>query len=199
ASRPRLASRDLALSTSSGLAWGLFNAGFFVLGVFAPAYLVASGASVAQAGSIVSIGIWVSLVSVPLGGYVADRVGKPNLVIASGCFSTALFIALMPVVAAPTLWFVLMGLMFGLPPGAMMSLLPRALPAERLAAGLGVYYTAFYLVIVGALWLAGVVRDLSGRPGSPLVFAAAATVASVLCLGFFRSLERRVPVPSPGV
>jgi len=196
ASPVRLTGRDLSLSASAGLAWGLFNAGFAVLGGFAPAYLTARGASVGEAGVIVSIGIAVSLVSVPLGGYVAERLGRPNLVIITGCLTTALFIALMPLLPVPTLWFVLMGIMFGLPPGAMMSLLPRALPADRLASGLGVYYTIFYLAFAGAPPLAGLVRDLSGGPTAPIFFAAGATVASVLCLGLFRSLERQAAAPA---
>lgn len=195
--RGLLAGRDIAVSASVGLAWSLFNAGFFVLGSFAPAFLVARGDSVGQAGLIVSIGIWVSLASVPLGGYAADRLRRPNLVIVAGCLSTALFMGLMPLLPGPTLWFVLMGIVFGLPPGAMMSLLPQALAPDRLATGLGVYYTVFYLGIAGALPLAGLVRDLSGNPAAPLLFAAAATAASVPALGLFRLLERRTPGKQP--
>ena len=171
--------------------------GFFVLGGFAPPYLVAQGASVADAAFIFSIGIIVSLVSVPLGGYVADRLGRPNLVIVGGCLATALVTAVMPLSPAPTFWFVLMGIMFGLPPGAMMALLPQALPADRLSTGLGVYYTVFYLSIFGCLLLAGEVRDQSGGPAAPVFFAAAVTAASVLCLALFRSLEARTRRHSP--
>jgi MFS family permease len=191
AQRQSLAGWEIALSASIGLAWGLFNAGFFVLGGFAPDYLVTLGTSVANAAFIVSIGILVSLVSVPLGGVVADRLRRPNLVIVTGCLATALFIALMPLFPAPTFWFVLMGLMFGLPPGALTSLLPQALPADRLSAGLGVYYTMFYLSIVAALLLAGRVRDISHDAAAPVFFAAVVTAGSVVCLGLFRSLERR--------
>jgi predicted MFS family arabinose efflux permease len=189
--RSRLTGRDVSLSAAAGLAWGLFNAGFFVLGSFAPAYLVAGGASVARAGFIVSLGIWVSLVSVPLGGYAADRLQRANLVIVAGCLATALFAGLMPLLPGPAVWFVLMGITFGLPPGAMMSLLPQAIPADRLSTGLGVYYTVFYLTIAAALPLAGLARDVSGGPAAPLFFAAGATALSVPCLGLFRALERR--------
>ena len=44
-----------------------------MLGGFLPAYLTARGTSVADAAFTVSIGIMVSLVSVPLGGYLATR------------------------------------------------------------------------------------------------------------------------------
>ncbi len=184
----RLTGRDVTLSGSIGLAWGLFNAGFFVLGSFAPAYLAAQGASVADAAFTVSIGIMVSLVSVPLGGYVADRLGRPNLVIVGGCLATALFIALLPLLPGPTLWVVLMGIMFGLPPGAMMSLLPQALPTNRLSTGLGIYYTVFYLSIVVCLLLAGeVARPLRGASGARLLRRPGH--------GGKRALRRPLPLP----
>jgi MFS family permease len=188
-----LTRNEVALSCVVGLAWGLFNAGFFVLGGFAPPYLVAHGASVADAAFIVSLGIMVSLVSLPLGGYVADRLHRPNLVIVGGCLATAVATLLMPILPAPTFWFVVMGFMFGLPPGAMMSLLPRVLPADRLSTGLGIYYTIFYLSILGCLLLAGQVRDQSGGPAAPVFFSAAVTAASVLCVALFRRLARNVP------
>jgi len=71
-----------------------------------------------------------------------------------------------------------------------MSLLPRALPANRLSMGLGIYYTAFYLSIVACLLLAGEARDLAGGPVAPVFFAALVTAASVPCVALFRFLER---------
>jgi predicted MFS family arabinose efflux permease len=96
---------------------------------------------------------------------------------------------LTPVSGHPTVSFVIIGLAFGLPAGALMSLLPGAVPPDRLATGLGVYYTVFYLGIAAALPLAGVVRDVSGNPAAPVMCAAVATAVTVLALGLFRALE----------
>ena len=71
-----------------------------------------------------------------------------------------------------------------------MALLPQALPANRLSTGLGIYYTVFYLSIVGCLLLAGAVRDVSGGPVAPVFFAALVTAASVPCVALFRYLAR---------
>lgn len=191
----RLSGREIALSASIGLAWGLLNAGFFVLGGFGPAYLVSRGMSMADASFIFSVGIMVSLVSVPLGGFIADRLQRANLVIVVGCLATALFITLVPLLPGPMLWFILIGFMFGVPPGAMMSLLPQALPSDRLSTGLGIYYTIFYLSIVGCLLLAGEARDASGYAVAPVFLSAFVTVASVPCLSLFRYLERGVASP----
>src|SRR5262249_44145716 len=68
-----LPARAWALSITIGLCWAALNASFIVVASFGPAFIVARGASVAQAGSEVSLGIWTSLISIPLGGLIADR------------------------------------------------------------------------------------------------------------------------------
>src|SRR5262245_28975899 len=119
--------RDWALSLTAGLAWMLFNAGFIVLVSFGPALLVSRGASITQAGILVSLGIWTSIVSVPAGGVLADRLDRPNLIITVGCLVTAAFIALVAMLPGPAVWLTLAGVAVGAAPGALMALLPRTL------------------------------------------------------------------------
>src|SRR5439155_157450 len=133
--------RAWALSVTAGVCWSAFNASFIVVASFGPALLIAHGASVAEAGSVVSLAIWVTLVSVPLGGYAADRLRRPNLAITTGALAAALCIALLPLFPHPVLWLLLAGILVGLAPGAIMALLPEALEQEHLATGLGMLYT----------------------------------------------------------
>jgi MFS family permease len=189
--RARLSRRDLWLSGSGGVAWGCFNASLVTLLTFGPGLLVARGAAVAEASAIVSLAVWVTMVSVPLGGLVADRVGRPDLVIAGGSLVAAAVIALLPAVPSPVLGFVLTGLVIGGPPGAIMALLPRALRPEVLTTGLGVYYAVFYVSMAVTQPVAGLLRDVSGWPGMPIVFAAVVMAATALALVAFRLIERR--------
>ena len=71
-----------------------------------------------------------------------------------------------------------------------MSLLPRALPPERVTTTFGVFYTVFYVMMALTQPAAGFVRDRAGDPAAPIVFAAAVMAATVLGLGLFRRLER---------
>ena len=182
-----------ALSASVGLCWTALNASFIVVASFGPALLIARGASVAEAGSLLSLGIWVSLLSIPLGGYTADRIQRPNLVITVGALGAALSIGLLPLLPHPVLWFVLAGTVLGLAPGAIMALLPGILDPKHLATGLGTLYTVFYLGMALAQPAAGMTRDLSGSPAMPIFFAAILMAATVPALGLFRWIEGVAP------
>jgi MFS family permease len=194
----RLPRRVVALAAAVGLAWGLFNAGFIVFLGFAPAVLVARGATIAQAGLLVSVAVWITLGSVPLGGWLADRARRRDALIVAGSLGAAAGIVALVRLPGPLLWAVLTGLVAGLTPGAMMTLLPQSVAAEHLALGFGVYYTVFYLGMAVAQPAAGLVRDLSGRPDTPVDFAAALMAATALALAGFRLVQRRATPPSRG-
>jgi MFS family permease len=188
--RVALPPRDLRLGLSAGLAWGCFNASLVAIIAFGPGLLVARGVALGEAGRVVSLAIWLTIVSVPLGGLLTDRVGRPTLMIAGGSVLAAALTLLIPVVSPPLLAFCLVGLAVGAPPGGLMALLPRALPPERLATGFGVFYTVFYVMMALTQPAAGLVRDLAGAPAAPIAFAAAVMAATVVGLAIFRRLER---------
>ena len=191
--RATLPRREVKLAVSAGFAWGCFNASLVAVVAFGPGMLMARGASLGDAGFIVSLAIWVTILSVPLGGLLTDRLGRANLVIVAGSITAALATLLLPALPHPLLAFCLLGLAIGAPPGAMMALLPKAVAAERLATALGVYYTVFYVVMALAQPAAGAVRDLSGNPAAPIAFAALVMAATVLGLALFRGVERAAP------
>jgi cyanate permease len=69
---------------TAGLIWGLYNVGFAMIFSFGPSMLVERGWSIAAAGSTISIVLWLTVFSVPLGGVLADRSGRPELVLVDG-------------------------------------------------------------------------------------------------------------------
>ena len=191
--RERLAGRELALATSGGFAWGCFNASLVAIIAFGPGLLMARGATLADAGFTVSLAIWLTMLSVPLGGLLADRLGRPNLLIVVGSLVAALVTALLPAIAHALLAFCLVGLAIGAPPGALMALLPKAVASERLATALGVYYTTYYVVVTVVQLAAGGVRDLFGTPVAPILLAALVMAATILGFAIFRLVERTAP------
>ncbi len=140
---------------------------------FAPALLVAMGGrSVAQAGAIISLTLWVTLLSIPIGGQLVDRLGQGDYAIVFGGVATALCIGALPGFGAPAFWCVMIALTMSMPPGAIMALLPRAVRPEVLATAFGIFYSVYYAVVALAQPIAGFVRDRMGDAASPIIFAA---------------------------
>ena len=144
----------------------------------------------ALASGFASLAIWVTMLSVPLGGLLTDRLGRPTLMIVTGSLIAAATTLLIPVLAHSMLAFCLVGLAIGAPPGGLMALLPRTLPSERLTTGFGVFYTVFYVMMALTQPAAGLVRDLAGDPAAPIVFAALVMAATVVGLAAFHRIER---------
>jgi len=188
--RIAIAARDVRLGIAGGFAWGCFNASLVTIIAFGPGLLIARGMSLGDAGFIVSLAIWLTMVSVPLGGLLSDRLGRPTLLIALGSLVAAGATLLLPVWSHAALAFAVVGLAVGGPPGPVMALLPRALPAERVTAAFGVFYTVFYVMMALTQPIAGFVRDRAGDPAAPIVFAAVVMAATLPGLGIFRRFER---------
>jgi MFS family permease len=181
--------RVWALAISAGVAWALLNASVIVVASFAPSFLMSRGASVGEAGFLTGVALWISIVAVPVGGLVAQRADRPRLLIIGGCLATAVTIACIARAPMPTLWLVASGLLLGLPPSIMMSLLPRAVGTEHLAPALGVYYALFYLGMAVSQTAAGFLRDLTGDPGMPLLFASLLMITTVPAVAVFWRIE----------
>jgi cyanate permease len=195
--RPRLnvPARVWALAVSAGFGYALLNASVIVVASFAPSFLISRGASVSEAGLITGAALWISIASVPLGGLVADRLRQPRLLIVAGCVAAAVSMVGIARAPLPTLWMMVTALLLGLPPSIMMAFLPRAVRAEHLATALGVFYVLFYLGMAVSQTLAGLLRDLTGDPAMPLLFAAVLMLLTVPAVALFWRIEGR---PDPG-
>jgi MFS family permease len=188
--RVHLSGREIGLASSGGIAWGCFNASLVAIIAFGPGLLTARGMALRDAGFIVSLAIWVTMISVPIGGLLTDRLGRPSIPIIAGSLLAALCTALLPGLSHPFLAFSLVGLAIGAPPGALMALLPKAVASERLATAFGVYYTLYYVVMAAVQLAAGAVRDLFDSPAAPIMFAALVMATTIAGFGVFRLVER---------
>jgi MFS family permease len=186
--------RVWALAVSAGIGWAVLNASVIVVASFAPSFLMARGASVAEAGGITGLALWISILSVPLGGLVADRLKRPRLLVVAGCVATAITIACAARAPWPALWLVASGILLGLPPGIMMALLPRAVRPDHLATALGVFYALFYLGMAVSQTVAGYLRDVTGDAAMPLLFASGLMLVTIAAVSVFWRIEDRPAV-----
>src|SRR5262249_58546062 len=116
-----------------------FKGSVIVGASFAPSFLMEHGHTLAEAGFLTGVALWISIVAVPLGGFIGDRTDRPRLLILAGCLATAVTLTCVARAPLPAFWLVVSGVLAGLPPSIMMALLPQAVRAEHLATALGVF------------------------------------------------------------
>jgi MFS family permease len=173
---------------AAGLIWGLFNVGFAMVFSFGPSMLNQRGWSISAAGSVISIVLWLAVISVPLGGVLADRTGRPNLVLAGGCIVFAALMIVLPRTDAVISTLTAIGLVSGSPAGPMMSLPARVLKAETRAIGMGIFYTLYYATMMVGPVVAGALAKSTGQAASAFDFGTAVILACPLLLWAFNRL-----------
>ena len=186
-----LSRREVGLVLLTSLIWTLFNVGFLILPSFAPEFLTSMGYTMTEAGSLVSVVTWIFIPSIQLGGYLAERLGQPNLTLAACFFGIGLAICLLPYGSHPLASLVALGLLFGPPAGIIMALPAEVLRPENRAPGMGVFYTCTYAGMAALPPLAGLSRDLTGSPAAPLLFGGTLLFIAIIILGLFRTFQRR--------
>jgi predicted MFS family arabinose efflux permease len=180
---------ELRMVSLAGAIWTTYNAGYIVLVSFTPSVFAARGYSIEQSGWIVSILSWAMMPMIPAGGYLADRLGRPDLLMAGGFIVAAAGIVAMGYSDAPVTWLIVVALASGLPSGAMMALPASVMRPEVRAGGMGIYYTLYYAGVALLPALAGMARDRTGSVTAPMLFAAAMLALALLFLIVFRISE----------
>lgn len=138
--------RDSAISVLlAGGIWTAYNIGFAMVFSFGPAMLSERGWSMTSAGATISIVLWLTVLSVPLGGFLTDYLKRGDLILACACIAFAALLAVIPRNDAVVPLVVVLGLLSGLPAGPIMSLPAQYLKPNTRALGMGLFYTVFYI------------------------------------------------------
>ena len=182
--------REFALVSVAGIAWALFNLGLVMFFSFGPGLLIDQGMSAIQASSLISIGLWVTLASIPIGGYLSERTGRPIAVIilSSACAGAALI--LLPFLSFPIVLSILLGLGIA-PAGAIVALPSQALSSKNRATGLGIFYTWYYIGMAVGPVLGGLGRDLTDSAATPVLMGGAMFLTVIFFIVMFRLLKTR--------
>jgi predicted MFS family arabinose efflux permease len=172
--------------TLAAVVWTLYNVGLILIVSFGPTFLIARGLPLEEAAWMVSLGTWLGIATVPLGGYLAHRWGRPNLVMVVSLTAAGAICAVMPWVQSPLLPFIAFGIFAWAPAGPIMALVSETLSADNRAQGMGLFYTCYYAGMGVLPPLAGLARDLSGSPDAPIYFASAMMLCALAFVGLFR-------------
>jgi MFS family permease len=155
--------------------------------------LTAGGLESLPAASIISLARWVMIFSGAACGQIADRTGRSDLVLTICLFCAIGSLALLPQVA----WAVPTSLAFGLlgmaPAGLIMALTGAAMAPQKRAFGMGVFFSAYFLLTAPAPAIAGWLYDRTGDAFAAILFAIALMVLTLATYLGFRLAQRTLP------
>ena len=151
--------------------------------------MIETGWSASSAGAVISAYMVIFAIAVPFGGIIADKTGKTDLVIVISFLS---FIALIPfmLVPSPIIIVVAMlvcGVLSSLAAGPVMTLPSLILNAQNRTFGMGVFFMIYYLAMMLAPQLVGVISDSYGGSQVALFCSIIMVVISLLALVMFRA------------
>ncbi len=180
--------RTLFATGVAGSMWGLYNVGFATIFSFGPSMLVERGWSITAAGSTISIVLWLAMIGVPFGGFLADRIHRPQAILVGGCILSALLMATLPRSDAVIAIVIAIGLISGQPAGPMLSLPAQMLQPATRAIGMGVFYTFYYAGMMLGPVIAGGAAKWTGSAAAAIDIGAATIIACPVLLWFFNRL-----------
>jgi MFS family permease len=179
-----------------GGVWAIYNGCFMIMLSFTPAFLAAEGIAFEQAAFLVGLAPMCSLVAIPLGGLVADRLHRPNIIIVGGAAMWGLAMALLvPFARWPVAVGVLMvaGAFAGAPPsGPIVAAAGSVARPEARGAALGLFYTIFYLGSVVMPPLAGWAIDASGSLATGIMMMPALLLIALVVFAVFHRQRIRL-------
>lgn len=181
---------EIVGAASAGSVWSLYNGAFTVLISFAPAYLIARGYSTIEAGSVASLFLWTSCVSVPLGGVLARQGLTVSQAIIGSLVVWAALLVLLPLLPWSFAVLLAMGFVGGLPAGAIMSLPSRVLRPQSRAMGMGIFYSLFYVSQALSPPLGGLARDFTGAAVAPIMVSLVLVIAALAAYALFGVITR---------
>jgi predicted MFS family arabinose efflux permease len=192
AARPAglLTARELAASSLAGAIWGAFNAGLVVFYSFSPPMLAEHGWRPLDAGSITSLGLWISMISLPIGGWLVETWGRPSAGILLACVVAGVAMTLLSMMVWPWGLSLLVGLGIGPGAGAIVALPSRAVAPARRPVSFGVFYTAYYAVMAVGPTLAGLAQTTWGTAAAGLDIGGALFLTGVPLLTAFELVCR---------
>jgi MFS family permease len=178
----------------AGLVWALYNAALAMVFSFGPAFLVQVGYSLTSAGSLTSLFMVIFSIALPIGGIIADRTGRKDAVILVSLVSLVSFAVLIPIaVIYPTSAFALfciLGVLFALGAGPVMTLPAEVLSPKSRAMGMGVFFSIYYALMMIGPRIGGGFAESTGDAGTAILAGAVMSLGAAAALVAFRRAVR---------
>ncbi|HLT19390.1 MAG TPA: MFS transporter [Thermomicrobiales bacterium] len=186
-----LVRREWQLLLLAGAAWMVFNVVYAVLASFLPLVMIEQGTDVTQANWLTALMTLLIIGSVPGGGWLAERTGRPTLIAVASLVLTAMLLVAMHLQGPSAPLLVATGLVIGLPVGTLIAAPAQFLRPQTRAVGMGVFHTIFYL---GMGVLPAIVAAMAQRLGSVSHVLTIGAAMVVLTAGLIAAVGWRLAV-----
>jgi predicted MFS family arabinose efflux permease len=176
------------------LVWALYNGGSVILFSFVPAFFVAQGMSLTQAGAMTSLCLYTMIPIAPFGGWLLSRsVGvMPGILLSLACMVVLPVLLLTDIPSAVLM--IAFGAVVGVSSGPVFALAGQGLRPQERALAMGILMTIFNVTMATAPPLAGFARDVTGRASAPFYVAAMVLAAALVVQVVHGGWRRLVPI-----
>lgn len=182
----------LAAVLTAGLVWGLYNTAIGVVFGFGPLALTERGYGLAGASGTIGVLLWLVAISVPAGGILADRSGRPVSVLFASMILFAIGLLAALRIDALVVILIATALVGGLAAGPIMSLPSRVLAPDTRALGMGLFFTVFYAMQLIGPWLTGIAASRARTATVTFDVGAAMLIGAIAATGVFLLFADRI-------
>lgn len=177
-----------------GLAWTSYNAVLILVVSFTPGALVSVGYERGAASSVTSLFMWTMMISIPFGGRLLQSVRRVTPALSVLLLGSVATLVVLATGTLPEVCLILLGIIAGIPAGALMSLSAEAVTRENRGPGLGIFYTWYYLGMTLVPVLAGWLLDRTGSAKAPVLLSALLMASVIVCVALLRTLQAGWPI-----
>jgi len=186
---------ECLLLVVAGLIWTAYTSAYTGYLSYTPSLMAVRGEGLVLTGVVMAFATWGNVIGTLSGGALAGRWGAWP-VFATGTAVMTVAIAGMGVLDWPVVWGALIGLPGSIQPGVIVAVGTLSARPENRAAGMGLFYTTYYLGGAVVPALCGRAADAMGTPAGAMYAAA---FVSVLALPIYLLHRRMAASASVGL
>jgi MFS family permease len=178
----------------ASMVWALYNAALAMVFSFGPALLIQRDWSLTGAGSAISAFMVVFSIALPLGGIIGDKTGRRHAIILTSLISFAVLMPFLPFVPAWAVIVILLvvGALFSLAAGPIMTLPSQVLTPASRSFGMGVFFAIYYGVMMIGPRIVGGLAEAAQDAGLAITAAAVMSLGAIVMLELFRRRNRAI-------
>ena len=179
----------------AALSWAFYNAGYLVFLSFGFLALIEINVSTLTAATVLSFCSFLIMISIPLGGFLADTFSLHKVIVFVSSLSAIVSLLLLPLGNFWTALCILFGAVGMSAGGIIIALAGQAMSANRRAFGMGIFQTVYFFFNAGSPVIVGWLYDYVGSSNLALTFATSLFFLARVSYFFFIKIIEKTKSP----